>query len=268
MNYKLVAVDMNGTLLNSRREIAEKTVAAVQQVVEKGVVFAICTGRPVQGVKKYTRLLDLQGPIITYNGAMIVDIGRERPDRLLFEQGLGAEDARQIWRLGQSYGVTMCVWSANRLYSNRLDELTRKYSELSGMEPQLAGDIEELLPAGVTKILWYAEAAQIQRCVQTIPAALFDEVTFCTSQPIFLEFFSSRVSKAAAMAKIGEIYNIKPNEMIAIGDGLNDLSMIEYAGLGVAMGNAEPEVKACAQYITDTNDNEGVRQVLEKFILA
>ena len=94
---------------------------------------------------------------------------------------------------------------------------------------------------------------------------MFAEVNFCTSQPVFLEFFNGQVSKGAAIAKIGEMYGIAKEEMIAVGDGLNDQSMLEYAGLGVAMANAHPKLKACAQYIADTNENEGVRKILEKF---
>ena len=262
MKYKFVAVDMDGTLLNSCGEITPATADAIRKLAENDVVFTVSTGRPIQGVEKYKELLGLTGPVITYNGAMIVNA---EDNTVLFEQGLLREDARKIWELGQTYNTTMCIWAGNRLYGNRLDERIHDYKKLSRVEPILAEDIETLLDIGITKILWYDEVERIESFLTQLSPELFCEVSYCTSKPAFLEFFSKKVSKAVAMEKIGELLGIAREEMVAIGDGLNDLSMIQYAGLGVAMGNAAKEVKENAQFITDTNDEEGVRKALEKF---
>lgn len=262
MKYKFVAADMDGTLLNCQGEITPATVAEIRKLADKDVVFTVSTGRPIQGVEKYKELLGLTGPVITYNGAMIVNAENHE---VLFEQGLLREDARKIWELGQTYNTTMCIWAGNRLYGNRLDERIHDYKKLSGVEPILAEDIETLLDIGITKILWYDEVERIESFLTQLSTDLFCEVSYCTSKPTFLEFFSKKVSKAVAMEKIGELLGIAREEMVAIGDGLNDLSMIQYAGLGVAMGNAAKEVKENAQIITDTNDEEGVRRALEKF---
>lgn len=263
MKYKLVAVDMDGTLLNSRGEITPATVEEIRKLAEKNVVFTVSTGRPMQGVEKYKELLDLTGPVITYNGAMIVNA---EDNRVLFEQGLLREDARKIWELGLKYNTTMCIWAGNQLYGNRLDDKIHDYKKLSGVEPVLAEDIETLLDIGITKILWYDEVERIESFLAQLSPDLFCEVSYCTSKPTFLEFFSKKVSKAVAMEKIGELLRVSREETVAIGDGLNDLCMIQYAGLGVAMGNAAKEVKENAQFITDTNDEEGVKKVLEKFL--
>lgn len=262
MKYKFVAADMDGTLLNSRGEITPDTVEEIRKLAEKDVVFTVSTGRPIQGVTKYKEVLGLTGPVITYNGAMIVNA---KDNRVLFEQGLLREDARKIWELGQTYNTTMCIWAGNQLYGNRLDDKIHDYKKLSGVEPVLAEDIETLLDIGITKILWYDEVERIESFLAQLSPDLFCEVSYCTSKPTFLEFFSDKVSKAVAMEKIGELLGISREEMVAIGDGLNDLSMIQYAGLGVAMGNAAKEVKEHAQFVTDTNDEEGVKKVLEKF---
>lgn len=263
MGFKLIAVDMDGTLLNSEGKISEKTVDAIRNLSKTDVIFTISTGRPIHGVQKYNTQLHLMGPIITYNGAMIVNAETQE---ILFEEGLSREDAETIWKLGEQAGVTMCIWSNNQLYGNRLDKRIHDYKKLSGVEPLLA-DKEQLLNQGITKILWYDEVDRIRRFCRELSPELFSQVTFCTSKPVFLEFFSSKVSKAVAMKKIGELYNIQREEMIAIGDGLNDLSMIEYAGLGVAMENAEKAVKDTAQYITASNDEDGVAKVIETFVI-
>ncbi len=261
MRYRLIAVDMDGTLLNSEGKITKKTMDAIRSLNNTDIIFTISTGRPIHGVKKYNNQLLLTGPIITYNGAMIVNAETQE---ILFEEGLKREDAEKILELGERADVTMCIWSNNQLYGNRLDNRIHDYKKLSGVEPLLA-DKEQLLNQGITKILWYDDIDRIQQFCRDLSSETFSQVTFCTSKPIFLEFFSSKVSKAIAMEKIGELYNIRREEMIAIGDGLNDLSMIEYAGLGVAMGNAEQAVKDRAQYITASNNEDGVAQVIETF---
>ncbi len=262
MKYKLMAVDMDDTLLDNRGRISEKTVKIIRNIVQKGVVFTICTGRPIQGVEEYCSLLGLKGPVITYNGAVIVDTGTQE---VLFAQELTRDDAGKILELGRRYDTTMCIWADGRLYGNKMNDRIYDYQKLSGGEPQPAGDFEELLDMGITKILWYDEAGKIERFRTQLSPDMFSETAYCTSKPVFLEFFSSRVSKGAALAKIGDMYGIRREEMVAVGDGLNDLSMIQYAGMGVAMGNAQEEVKRAAQFVTSSNDQEGVRKVIETF---
>lgn len=262
MKYKFVAVDMDGTLLNSEGLITEKTIEAITGIVDKGVIFTISTGRPIQGVEKYNSLLWLKGPVITYNGAMIVNAENHE---VMFEQRLMRGDAKKILELGQKYDTTMCIWASNQLYGNKLNDKINDYKKLSGVEPVLVKDFDKLLDIGITKILWYDEMDRIKQILKELSCNMFSEVSYCTSKPVFLEFFSSRVSKSAAMEKIGELYGIKQEEMIAIGDGLNDLSMIQYAGIGVAMENAEEEVKRNSQYVTTSNDEDGVRKAIEKF---
>ncbi len=264
MKYKLIAADMDGTLLNNAGEITPRTVERIHQAMEAGVLFSISTGRPIQGVTKYDRVLNLNAPVITYNGAMIVE---PRSGRILFEQGLLREDARRILELGNRRRTTMCIWSANRLYGNVLDDRIHDYKKLSGVEPLLVEDYEKLLDQGITKILWYDDREKLVQWQQELRQEAFESVTYCTSKPVFLEFFNSRVSKARAMEFIGELCHISRQEMIAIGDGLNDLAMIEYAGLGVAMDNAHPTVKAAAGYVTASNEDDGVAQALEALVL-
>lgn len=265
MEYKLIAADMDGTLLNDNGEITPKTVAAIKQAVSSGVIFTVSTGRPIQGVDKYNGLLNLKAPIITYNGAMIVESGTRE---VLFSKTLMCGDALSILRIGNDLGTTMCIWAGNKLYCNIHNERVDDYKKLSGVEPIVIDDYNALAKSGITKILWYDEPNVIADVQQRLKAVQFNKVTYCTSKPIFLEFFNSEVSKAEAMKTIGEIYNIKREQMIAIGDGYNDLPMIEYAGLGVAMANAPDGVKQKSDYITEQSNNcDGIAEVINKFII-
>ncbi len=264
MGYKLIALDMDGTLLNSKGEISERTLEAIHKAQDKGVLVTACTGRPLQGVDKYNDLLQIDGPVIIYNGAMIVHTTSRE---ILFEENLNTKDARKLLELGKKHGTTMCVWSQNQLYGNILNERIHSYKKLSGVEPLLIENYEALLEQGITKILWNDEVERVNFFMDELVRDDFEELSFCTSKPIFLELFSSKVSKAVAMETIGKLYHIDQSEMIAIGDGKNDLSMIEYAGLGVAMGNAPEEVKKKADVVTASNDCDGIAEIIEKYLL-
>ena len=163
----------------------------------------------------------------------------------------------------------MLFRSDNKLYGNKLNDRIQEYSQATKVTPLLMPSIDELLAQGITKILWYDDVSQIQQIEKELrKTAHFHNVTFCTSKPFYLEFFSSKVSKAAAIDCIGKLFDFTPAETIAIGDGFNDLSMIRYAALGVAMANAPDGVKESADYITArTNNEDGVAEVLEKFVL-
>jgi Cof subfamily protein (haloacid dehalogenase superfamily) len=264
MKYKLMAVDIDGTLLDSENILRDATIEAIRQAVAKGLIFTIATGRPIQGVEQFNARLGLDLPFITYNGAMVV-MGTSR--EILYERCLSFDDAKRVYELGQEYGTTVIVWSKNLLYVNQMNERALKYGEMAKTKAVLISDVDTILRAGASKILWYDEMENINRFEAEVGNVVGSSVNFHTSKPIFLEFVDKAASKAIAMEKLGEHFGIRREEMIAVGDGDNDLSMIEYAGLGVAMGNAKDNVKSKADYITLSNDENGVAHVIYEFIL-
>ena len=264
MKYRLMAVDMDGTLLNDKDEITPRTEQAVKALVEKGTVFTLCTGRPLRGVKKYIDQLQLDCPVITYNGAVVV---HSRTGEILFSQDMDREEALQVYNLALEKKAMFIVWSRNRLYASELSEKTEFYEGITNTKATLLENFEQLLADGITKMLWYESPETLDEYIDELKQAGLKNTTFTKSRAYFLEFFSNKTSKAVAMAKLGEYYSIPQAEMVAAGDQTNDLPMIEYAGLGVAMGNAVDSVKAAAGYITNTNVNEGVAEFIEKFLL-
>lgn len=263
MAYKLMAVDIDGTLLNDRGELTENTKNAIKQWVDKGLIFTIASGRPIQGIEKLNRTLNLDVPFITYNGAMVV-MGKS--GKVLYEQKLSRNDSREIISLGNNYNVTIMIWNDNKLYVPQINERVENYKMISGVEPILIDNLEKIIEKGVTKILWYDEVEKIAQYQKEIGSFLSENVNFHPSRPYFMEFVDKNASKAIAMEKLGQFYGIKQSEMIAVGDGFNDLSMIEYAGLGVAMANSPREVKEKADYITLSNEEDGVAHVIFEFI--
>lgn len=253
---------MDGTLLKNNGEISENTLSAIRDVCDRGIRFVVSSGRPVPGIRKYDFLNGIDSSAIVYNGGKIIDL---KTDEVLYSQGLYPDDARKILALGDALGTTMCIWSDEKLYCNVLNERTEKYKRHSGLEPIKVTDCEALISQGIAKILWYDETERVQQFVEIMGNESFESVSCFTSNPVYLEICNALVSKAKAMEKLGEIYGIDREEMIAVGDGENDLSMIEYAGLGIAMANASEKVKSKADYITASNEDEGVAKVLYKF---
>lgn len=263
--YKLMAVDIDGTLVDNRGQMTEGTRNAIRLGVENGLIFTIATGRPIQGVEHFNEMLGLDLPYITYNGSMVV-MGKSRA--VLYEQKMDAGDAKTIYKLGVEYGVTVIVWAHNKLYVNILNDDALLYSKQARQDALLMGNPESVLESGVSKILWIDTIPTISRIQKEIGNQLSGNVNYHTSNPIYLEFVDKMASKAIAMEKLGAYYGIRREEMIAVGDGLNDLSMIKYAGLGIAMSNAEEEVKLKADYITLSNEEDGVAHVIYKFVLG
>ncbi len=184
MPYKLIAADIDGTLLDSRGELTEATAQAIRDATANGLTFVLATGRPIQGVEHFCRRLGLRGPVITYNGAMVVDaVTRE----ILFRQCLRREDAETIWALGRTYETDVYAWADDHLYGARLDGRIQEYKTISGVEPELATDFGALATSGISKILWHDETARIGRFFSELNPAQFSETTFCPTRPWFLE---------------------------------------------------------------------------------
>lgn len=264
MKYKLMAVDIDGTLLNDKGEITPATLDAIKKSVEQGLVFTLASGRPMKGIEYLNSILNLDVPLITYNGAKII---MSKSKEVVFEQKLAYEFIKVILELGEKNSVTMMLWKDDQLYVNKMNERVNKYIRSTKVTPILMHDRDETIKNGVDKILWYDDAEKMVKHIKEIKELLGDKINYHTSLPFFLEFNDRNASKALAMKKLGEYYGIKQSEMIAIGDGFNDLSMIQYAGLGVAMENAVKSIKSKADYITLSNNEDGIAHVINKFVL-
>jgi len=265
MKYKLMAVDIDGTLVNDAGMITEVTKKAIKSAVEAGLIFTIATGRPIQGVEHFNELLGLDLPYITYNGSMVV-MGKSR--EILYEKKMDPDDAKHIYQMGTDYGSTVIVWAHNKLYVNDMNADAKLYSKQAHQAALLMENTDVVLESGVSKILWIDTIQNIDRLKMDVIGKVSENVNFHTSKPIYIEFVDKDASKAIAMEKLGKHFGIKREEMIAVGDGENDLSMIEYAGLGIAMANADEKVKEMADAITLSNEEDGVAAVIDRYVLG
>lgn len=264
MRFKLVALDIDGTLINSQRVITPKTKDVLKKVQEMGVRVVLATGRPVAGIRKITNELELNSYALTYHGGKVIDI---KTNEILFEKNLNIDDAKKIISLGEKLDTNILVWAQEHLYVNKVNEHSLRYSKNLCVEVQVFTKDFSFDNLQINKIIWYDDKDRINNYFQVLENIKFKSLNYYTSNPDFLEFVDASVSKEEGLEILRKYYHLQRNEIIAIGDGFNDLTMLKYAGVGIAMGNAPEAVKNCATFVTKTSDEDGVAYALEKYIL-
>ncbi len=264
MKYRMIAVDLDGTLLTDDKRISRGNSEALRRANDAGIHIVISTGRAWPGVREFAGQLGISAPVITSNGAMIIDANS---GEILLKRDLEEEDARVIAAEGRKRLTSQIVWSNKRLFGLPVDERLADYSRRFGKIPaKPLPPLSDVLRDGISKFLWYDEPERIDRFQREMRELLPPSVTVCKSLPEFLEFFHGEVSKARGLARVAEYFGVSMDEVIAVGDADNDLPMLTEAGLAVAMGNATESVKSVADFVTETNENDGVAHVIARFL--
>lgn len=261
MRYRLIAADVDGTLLNDRKEVTAGTEAAIRRAQANGAQFTIASGRPIQGLEPFLYLVSGDVPLVTYNGAVVLTA---QSRRVLLRRELEAEPALFILREGLRRGLTVVVWSREQLYVGNPAGVSDEYAEKSRMSPQPLEHGEALAERGITKLIWIGEPTEIRRLAGELSAAA-KGYTACTSEANYLEFMAPGVSKGEGLAAAAQALGIPREAVLALGDERNDIPMLRWAGLGVAMGNAPTDVQPEADIVTGTNEEDGLAQALDRY---
>ena len=266
---KLIAIDMDGTLLNSKKELLEETKQYFKNFHNKNTetLLVLCTGRPETGIRPYLKdlgYLEENHYIISQNGASIYEsqTGKRVMDAFVDSTAI------QKWiELGKKHGISVMGAGVDYYYS--FDEDPTEWMEfdvklVSGKLKRIP--TKESLNIDFYKILLMGDEEQLNEFETFIPQEWRDEFYVVRSQKYLVEVLTKGVNKAFGLEKLAQKLNIQPSEIAAIGDAANDIEMLEYAGLAIAMGNASKEVKAIADIVTDTNENNGVIKAIDKLI--
>ncbi|MGG5460736.1 sugar-phosphatase [Clostridium sp. B9] len=265
--YKLVAIDMDGTLLKKDKSLSEKNKEAIKKARGKNIKVVLATGRPVDGVKKYIEELDLfhdNEYVLTFNGAIIKEIGS---DRVICRDSLKGKDLLDLYEVSKQIGVNIHAFSKDGCITPKMNEYTELEGKINGIDVYEI-NYETIEPEEeIVKVMMIDKPDVLEEGIKKLPRELYEKYTVVRSAPYFLEFLSNTCNKGEGVKSLAESLGIKREEVICIGDAGNDLHMIEYAGLGVAMENAFDEVKEKADFITKSNDDDGVAHVFEKFVL-
>ncbi|BCA86218.1 sugar phosphate phosphatase [Enterococcus saigonensis] len=269
MSIKLVAIDIDGTLLNSAGELTKGVKDALQTAKKKGVRIVLCTGRPLPGVKEYLNTLDLLSAddyVITYNGSLVQNVATQHT---VFSASLTKNDYLNVNYMAQKLGVHFHVSGVDAIFTANRDisPYTVHESTLVHMPIKYRTSDEMVKNAyDMIKMMMIDEPDILDHAITQLPLDFKEQYNIVKSAPFYLEILHKGANKGIALAKLAEHLNIAQAEVMAIGDNENDMAMLEYAGVGVAMQNAVAKTKAIANYITaSSNDEDGVKEAIEKF---
>ena len=266
---KLVAIDMDGTLLNSKKELLEETKQYFKDFHKKETetLLVLCTGRPETGIRPYLKdlgYLEENHYIISQNGANIYE---SRTGKRVMDAFLDSAAIQKWIELGKKHGIS--VMGAGVDYYYCFDQEPTEWMEfdvklVSGKLKRIP--TKESLNTDFYKILLMGDEEQLNEFETFIPQEWRNEFYVVRSQKYLVEVLKKGVNKAFGLEKLAQKLNILPSEIAAIGDAANDIEMLEYAGLAIAMGNASEEVKAISDIVTDTNENNGVIKAIDNLI--
>ena len=262
--YRLLAIDLDGTLLTPQKLITPRTQKALFQAAEMGITIVIATGQTCQVLRHVCAGLPLIAPQIIENGAIVADIQR---GIVLHEHLLPAEYVLPALDALRSLGLYRAYHTFQRVYVDANTPRARNWYRPPLPPPVEVADVASIYPQPCIKVAGVGEVETLRARRHELEC-IFDGVLYVTqSSPDLLELLHPAVSKGNALRAIAADLGIPPVEVAAIGDNHNDIGMLRFAGLGVAMGNAHAEVKAEADYVTLSNAEEGVAAVIEEMIL-
>lgn len=264
---KLIAIDLDGTLFDDLKNIPEENIKAIKYAKEKGVKIVISTGRPFKGVIDVLEKLDLTSNddyVIIYNGGKILNVGK---NETIYSTTITGKTVKELYEESKILNTD--------IHAFRIDEelITPKHNPYTDVEARINHIEDHLYDFNnisddelFIKCMLVSENEVLTNAMANVNEKFYTDYSMVRSSTIFLEFLNKNSDKGKAVKALAEYLNISLDEVMAIGDANNDISMIKVAGVGVAMGNAFEEVFEYANYITDTNENSGVAKAILKYV--
>lgn len=266
MKYKLIALDLDGTLKNSQNQISPRTKEALLKAQEQGCRIVLSSGRPTPGLYQDAKELQLakyQGFLLSYNGACVSSVSNE----IIYKQELDQQLATQIIEEAKRLKLVTNTYNTQEiLCESKEAKYVNVEANLTSMPIQQVNDLSKNLPSPLFKLLLSEEPEYVASVVNELASKYQDNLAIYRSAPFFIEVVSKGIDKGNSLKQLCKHLNITADELISFGDGYNDCSMLEVSGCGVAMANAVDEVKAVANHVTLSNDEDGIAVFLEKLL--
>ncbi len=275
MSYKLFVADMDGTLLDDDKKLSEGNIQSIKKLEGLGVKFAVATGRHDSMIKTYLKHLDLNVPVISCNGAVV----REPfSDQMFLAQPLPKELSLQVIEVCKEMNASFHIYGHESIFGEKLSHKMLYYHNLNKTLPPeertklvQVSDCSKIVlsePEPLYKFLILTDEIRDQLDIRDRLADI-DGLNVCQSMPKLWDVMKGGITKAYALQKLSESLGIKRSEIAAIGDQLNDMDLIEYAGLGIAVANAEEALKAKADMVTTADNNDdAVAEAIEKVLIS
>ncbi|MBC8229169.1 HAD family phosphatase [bacterium] len=274
MNYKLIAIDIDGTLLNTQSTITERNYSTLKKAISQGIIVALCTGRSYFMAQKVVGEFDFELPLVLHNGAEIVN---SSDGQMIEHWPLAQEVARQGVILMKQFSLEPIVYDfhegKHKLVYESINPTNEAYVRYMSTKESILHKTDDLIsyidhnPMQLVAIHQESIIRNAMPILKNhIDANVFTSGRLFNLEYWFLEVLQSGASKATAVEHLAKLHNIEQKEIMAIGDNFNDLEMMEYAHLSIAMKNAPDEVKAVADFVTESNNDDGVAQAIERFV--
>lgn len=268
MEYQILVLDLDGTLTNSRKEISETTRNGLLKIQKAGKIIVLASGRPVNGVAPIAEKLEMNrynGYTLSFNGGRITKCST---GKIIYNRTLPPEVIRPIWEYARTVpGLDVISYSDTHILSgiqpNQYDETESKNSM---MEVIPVKNFPAAITFPINKMILSGDPSLLKTVITPLQEQYQDLLNIYLSEPFFLEIMPRNIDKAYALQKLLDHLGLTAENIICCGDGYNDLSMIKFAGLGVAMANAQPAVKEAADFITYSNDEDGILHVIDLFL--
>lgn len=267
--YKLIAFDLDGTLLNEKKEISDQVCEAVRIAKSKDIIIVLSSGRSYQGVYQYIKHLGVNfvDYVIGFSGSLIKEVSGNHN---IYKLPLLESDIDYIKETGGKVGLSVHFVTEKEIYTfdNPIGKYTVHESYLTDMPIHYLGNSPFHGRHPIYKAIFGGETEEIDKTVSSLPEEFLQQFHVVRSGDNYLEIMDKKSGKGNALEFLSHALHIHQEEVVAFGDHENDITMIDFAGLGIAMGNAIDEVKNKANYVTKSNEKDGVAYALRKLILS
>ncbi len=265
MSIKLFLTDLDGTLLPKGQKVSPKNIKAVQDLVKAGIIFTIATGRMYGASVEIAKSLDVDVPIITYNGALIKSVGGE----IFYTNYLEPEIILEVTNFCEKNNWHLQNYSNDDLFYPEYNESAKFYEGAIGVKGKAIGweNMKKEIENVPKLLIITPNVEETERRIKILKEKFGDKINAMKSIPTFVEIIRPNVSKAAAAKILAEKFKIKNSEVMVIGDSHNDLPMLKAFEHSVAMGNAADEIKSVCEFVTDTCENDGFAQAIYNYVL-
>ncbi len=263
MKYKLIAIDLDGTVINQEGCVIPSAKKAVQDATNNGIKVTLATGRMYRPSNRFALELGLSAPLICYQGALI----REPDEReILWHKPLPIPLAMEVIEQIRHIGVHQYLYINDGLFVEDIHEKDSWYAQRNGVTLNVVGNLYSVLKEAPTEIAARGEPTQIDRLITHLNNYFGANLIVTKVHSAFCEIVSPESGKGNALKYLANLLGIAQNETVAIGDGPNDISMLNWAGLGIVIGTAPDEVKAAADWVVDNATGDGFAQAIEKLL--
>lgn len=268
-NIKIISIDIDGTLLNDQHEVTTTVKSTIQEALNQGIKIIITTGRPLSGVKPLLNELGIDGSdqyVITHNGGLMQTADGKK---ILFASALTLSEWTEINQFMHNHVVYLQAEDQDQAYTTTtlIDPWASYENYLVNLPLHVFKKDEDLKEINLIKAIANADSEELDRIQKIMPSTIEERVTVIRSTANNLEFVNKETSKGNALLALAKHLQVSVEQTMAIGDQANDSTMIQAAGLGVAMGNAIPEIKKLANVITEDNNHSGVAKAIQEYAL-